>query len=115
MDKLAGTEVLPEPLGVGEQLEARFFRQVRALPPDTQELLLVLAAEPSGDPMLIRSAAELVGLADVAIMPAETAALVILGPPLAFRHPLMLAAVYQGPGHSDRRRSHATLASATAI
>src|SRR5260370_27602457 len=73
MDQLAGTEVLPEPLGVAEQLEARFFRQVRALPPDTQELLLVLAAEPSRDPTRLRSAAELVGLADVAIVTAAAA------------------------------------------
>jgi hypothetical protein len=111
-DQLAGTELLPEPLAVGPQLETRFLRRVRGLPPETQTLLLVLAAEPTGDPMLIRSAALQLGVEDVAIVPAELANLLSLGPPIGFRHSLIRSAVYHGATDADRRQAHEALAAA---
>src|SRR5262245_22507166 len=49
-DQLAGTAQLPELLAVDRQLEAHFRRQVSQLPSATQTLVLVAAAEPTGDP-----------------------------------------------------------------
>jgi DNA-binding CsgD family transcriptional regulator len=114
-DQLAGAELLPEPLPVGQQLEARFLRQVRALPVETQKLLLVLAADPTGDPTLLRSAAGQLGVGDGAIVPAEAENLLSLGPPIRFRHSLIRSAVYQGATDSDRRRAHEALAAATDV
>jgi DNA-binding CsgD family transcriptional regulator len=111
-DQLAGAALLPEPLAVGQQLEARFLRRVRVLPFETQRLLLVVAAEPTGDPTLVWPAARQLGVGDVAIVPAEAENLVNLGPPIRFRHPLIRSAVYHGATDADRRRAHAALAAA---
>ncbi len=51
--ELSGGARLPDPLPVGARLEQRFLGRVRKLPPDAQTLLLVAAAEPSGDPALL--------------------------------------------------------------
>jgi tetratricopeptide (TPR) repeat protein len=114
-DQLAGVVMLPEPLAVGGQLEARFLRQVRALPDDTQRFLLVAAAEPTGDPTLVWRAGYHFDFDERAILAAEAAKLVSPGPPIAFRHPLIRSAVYHGASDGDRRRAHAALAAATDV
>jgi DNA-binding CsgD family transcriptional regulator len=114
-DRLAGPALLPEPLAVGQQLQARFLRRVRVLPLETQRLLLVAAAEPTGDPGLVWLAARQLGVADAAIVPAEAENLVSVGPPIRFRHPLIRSAVYHGATDADRRRAHAALAAATDV
>ena len=59
-DHLAGAPIT-EPLPVSELVEARFLRQVRALPRDTQMLLLVAAADGVGDPATVLRAGGVVG------------------------------------------------------
>ncbi|MEA2146193.1 MAG: hypothetical protein QOG59_1780, partial [Solirubrobacteraceae bacterium] len=57
---LAGGFGLPGELPLESRLEASFQHRVQQLPADTQRLLLLAAAEPTGDPALLwRSAAEL--------------------------------------------------------
>jgi hypothetical protein len=85
---LTGVSLLPEPLPVGSLLKRRFLLQVRALPADTQALLLLAAADPSGDPALLWRAADGRGLTIEAAVPAETERLLTLLPRIAFRHPL---------------------------
>ena len=48
-EQLGGAAPMPAPLAVGRRLERHFLRQVGDLPAPTQRLLLVAAAEPTGD------------------------------------------------------------------
>ena len=52
------------------------WQRLEALPEDTQRLLLVAAAEPTGDPALLWRAAERLGITGAALEPAESAGLI---------------------------------------
>ena len=112
-DQLAGAAQLPEPLAVGRRLERHFLRQVGGLPPPTQRLLLVAAAEPAGDLNSIWRAGRELDFDEGAIVPAQAAGLLELGSRIAFRHPLIRSAVYQGASQADRCRTHEALAAAS--
>jgi DNA-binding CsgD family transcriptional regulator len=101
---------LPDPLPIGELIEARFLRQVRLLPPETQTMLLAAAADPEGDPATLGRVAEVLGLSKVAIESAVYEGLLVLDPRVEFRHPLVRSAVYSGASTADRRRVHQALA-----
>ena len=60
--QLAGAEVLPEPLPIGGSLEKLFRRQVSRLPPETQLLLAVAAAEPTASQAVLWRAAGQLGI-----------------------------------------------------
>ncbi len=109
-DQLAGAVPLPEPLAVGRRLERHFLRQVGVLPPATRRLLLVAAAEPTGDVRSIWRAGRELDFDEGAIEPAQAAGLLDLGAQIAFRHPLIRSAVYQGASQADRSRAHEALA-----
>src|SRR5439155_16787955 len=70
------------------RLEDSFLRRLRDLPAATQRMVLLAAAEPVGDPVLLLSAAERLGLGVEAAAPAEVAGLLELGTRVRFRHPL---------------------------
>jgi len=101
---------LPDPLPISDLIEARFLRQVRALPADTQLILLVAAADPEGDPDTLRLAAEILDLSVGAIEPAVDEGLLVIHPRVEFRHPLVRSAVYGGATTEERRRAHHALA-----
>src|SRR3984957_3154308 len=63
-EELAGGFGLPKPAALASRLEAGFLRRARGLPPPTQLLLLLAAAEPLGDPGLLRRAARDLGITD---------------------------------------------------
>jgi DNA-binding CsgD family transcriptional regulator len=112
-DQLAGAAALPHHLLMTGHLEERFTQRVRALPADTQMLLLLAAADSSGSPAVIWRAAALIGVLPTAGEAAEAAGLINLADGLTFRHPLIRSAVYGGARPSDRRAAHRTLATAT--
>jgi DNA-binding CsgD family transcriptional regulator len=109
-DHLIEHAPLPDPLPIGELIEARFLRQVRQLPDETQTILLVAAADPVGDPDTLWRAAEALGLSAAAVAPASDSGLLVLEPRVEFRHPLVRSAVYGGATAADRRRVHHALA-----
>ena len=111
--QLSCDELWSGPLPIGVRLEAHFLRQVEALPADTQAVLLIAAAESSGDRSLIESAATAQGLPRTATEPAEAAAVIVHGERLRFRHPLVRSAVYSSASIVDRRRAHLILAEAS--
>jgi hypothetical protein len=108
-DHIAGTPIT-KPLPVSELVEARFLRQVRALPRATQLLLLVVAADGVGDPATVLRAGALLDVPADALAPAEAAQLVVTTPAVELRHPVMRTAIYHGATLADRRRVHGALA-----
>ena len=112
--ELEGTLPLPEPLPVGERLESAFLHRVRAFPPAARTLLLLAAAEPSGESGLLWSAAQQLGVEARAADTPGLERVLRFDPYLSFRHPLMRSAVYHGAAASERRRAHEALAAASA-
>lgn len=94
-------------------LELAFAKRLSELPPDTQTLLALAAAEPTGDPALLWSAAAHLGLDWTAAAPAERAGLIEFGRHVYFRHPLVRAAAYRAAPTQNRLAVHRALAEAT--
>ena len=111
--QLAGGFGLPAALSRQGRIEQTFLRRLEALPPDTQRLLLVAAAEPLGDPALLWRAAERLEIASSARDPAESAGLIEIDGRVRFRHPLVRSAVHRAAPAEQRRRVHRALAEAT--
>ncbi len=76
-------------------------------------MLLVAAAEPIGDPVLVWRAAERLGVGTQAAAPAAEADLLEVGARVRFRHPLVRSAVYRTATREQRREVHLALAEAT--
>jgi hypothetical protein len=109
----SGRARLPEPLPLGGRLGQSFLRWLAGLGGPVRELLLLLAAsEPSDEPALLWRAAARLGLGAEAAAAAEAQGLVVLGPALRFRHPLIRSAIYAGASLPERRRAHQALADA---
>lgn len=112
-EHLSGHEALPDPLPIGAELERHFLGQVEALSPDTRTALLLVAAEPSGDRSVLWRAGKYLGADLAALEPARSAGLLAASREVAFRHPLIRSAVYNGASVADRRAAHLALAEAT--
>jgi hypothetical protein len=96
-----------------EQTERICQRQLAPLDPDTRRLLLVGAAEPLGDPVLLWRAAERLGIGVQAAAPAEAAGLFEVGAQARFRDPLLRSTIYRMAAPEDRRGAHRVLAEVT--
>jgi DNA-binding CsgD family transcriptional regulator len=111
--QLAGGFELPDVLSVPRRVEESFQRRSTSLPADTQMLLLVAAAEPTGDTALLWRAAEHLAISRQAAEPAESAGLLEIDTRVRFHHPLVRSAVYRAAPPPDQRRAHGALAAAT--
>jgi DNA-binding CsgD family transcriptional regulator len=111
--ELSGTVPLGWPLRFGGQLEELYLARVRGLPEPTRTLLLAAAADPSGDPELVRKAAGQLGSGPEAGETADARRLVAWQPRVRFRHPLIRSAAYYAAPAPQRRRVHEALAAAT--
>ena len=111
--ELAGGFGRPDARQVVSLIEQSLLRRVRALPVDTQRLLLAAAAEPVGDVTLLWRAAEVLGIGADAAAPAEADGLIKLGARVRFRHPLARSAAYRAAAVRERQEIHRALAEAT--
>jgi DNA-binding CsgD family transcriptional regulator len=109
--ELAGGFGSPRATALPQQIEDSFRRQLTPLPAGTRQLLLVAAAEPVGDPVLVWRAAQVLGITVAAAMPA--AGLVEIAAQVRFRHPLVRAAIYNTATPQERQNVHRALAEAT--
>jgi hypothetical protein len=75
--------------------------------------VLVAAAEPVGDPVLMWRAGERLGLGAQAAVPAAEAGLLEVGNQVRFRHPLVRSAAYRSASLQQRQAVHRALAEAT--
>jgi DNA-binding CsgD family transcriptional regulator len=111
--ELAGGFGLPGATGLPGSVEESFGRRVQALPDPTRTLLLVAAADPTGDAALVWRAASRLGIGGEAAVPAAEAGLAEFGARVRFRHPLVRSAAYRSGSVADTRRAHAALAAVT--
>ena len=111
--ELAGGFGVSPSVPVTARLEGSFLQRLRDLPAATQRMVLLAAAEPVGDPVLLLRAGERLGLGVEAAAPAEVAGLLEVGTRVRFRHPLVRSAVYAAATLADRHAVHRALADAT--
>ena len=90
-----------------------FERRLRALPENARLLLLVAAAEPVGDPLLLWRAVDRLGAGTATAAGGEAEGLLSIGARVTFRHPLVRSAVYRSAPTETRRVAHTALAEAT--
>ena len=109
--QLAGQARLPDPLPLTAGVERTFLDRARRLPAEAQTLLLVAAADGSGQIATVRQAAAALGVGAEALEAAERSGLIrVQGPELRFRHPLVRSAIYGAATLFEQQRVHRVLA-----
>ena len=111
--ELAGGFGLPGAQRLSGQIQESFARRLDKLSDDGRRLVLLAAAEPVGDALLLWRAAERLGIAPAAAEEAEAQALLAIDDRVWFRHPLVRSAVYRSAVPRERRAVHQALAEAT--
>jgi DNA-binding CsgD family transcriptional regulator len=109
----AGGFGLPDDVSVSGRIEQSFRQRLARFPDDCRRLLLLAAAEPVGDPVLVRAAAARLGLPMESAAQAIDAGFIELGTQVRFRHPLVRSVIYRDARREDRRLVHAALAEST--
>jgi DNA-binding CsgD family transcriptional regulator len=111
-EELAGGFASPGAQAPPSRMEESILRRLIPLPSATRMLLLVAAAEPLWDPVLVWRVADQLGVHVEAAEAAARAGLIESGGQVRFRHPLARAAVYRAASPEERQRAHRALAEA---
>ncbi len=109
--QLAGGFGLPDVLSGGTS--GPLFAELSELPPETRQLLLLAAADPTGDPVLLWRAAAELGITGEAAVPAAEAGLITFGSRIIFRDHAVRSAAYRVARLRQRQSAHRALAQAT--
>ena len=109
--QLAGGFGLPDVLS-GSASEP-LFADLSELPAETRQLLLLAAADPTGDPALLWRAAAFAGITSEAAVPAAEAGLITFGSRVVFRDHAVRSTAYRVARLRERRSAHRALAQAT--
>ncbi|PWK84387.1 AAA ATPase-like protein [Lentzea atacamensis] len=83
---------------------------IEELSEESRLLLLIVAAEPIGDPTLVWRAAARLGVTSAAALTAEVDGLLSFDVRVTFRHPHVRSAVYRAAAQQTRRAVHQALA-----
>jgi DNA-binding CsgD family transcriptional regulator len=111
--ELAAGLGVPVAATVPGRIEDNYLRRISAFPNKTRELMLLAAADPTGDATLLWRAAGTLGIGRDAAVLTDSEGLLEIGAGVRFRHPLVRSAAYAAASPDDRRRVHAALAAAT--
>jgi DNA-binding CsgD family transcriptional regulator len=111
--QLAGGFGLPGVLPLSARIEESFARRLAQLPRDARRLLLLAAADATGDAALLLRAARRLGIPETAAAAVESEGLLLLDGSVVFRHPLVRSAVYGAAEPTERRAVHRALAEET--
>jgi DNA-binding CsgD family transcriptional regulator len=112
-DELAGGFAIPRGTAVTAMVEADFRRRIGALPGQTQRLLLIAAADPTGDPALVWRSARRLGVALTASAAATDQGVAEFDSRIRFRHPLARSVSYWSATVEERQAVHRALAEET--
>jgi DNA-binding CsgD family transcriptional regulator len=111
--QLVGHSPLPAQLHLTTRVERVFLDRSQRLSADVQTVLLLVAADDTGEIAVLRRALRSLGLDEDALVSAVASGLLVEdGPFVAVRHPLVRSAIYQAATSGDRRRAHGALAEA---
>jgi DNA-binding CsgD family transcriptional regulator len=111
--ELAGGFGMPSALRLPGRIEESFQHRLAILPEQTRRLLLIAAAEPTGDPALVWRAAARLGIGADAATPAISDGLAEFGIRVRFRHPLVRSATYRSAPVPERQLVHQALGDVT--
>jgi DNA-binding CsgD family transcriptional regulator len=111
--QLAGGFGLPVSVTLAGRIEESYRRRLAKLPPESRRLLLLVAAEPTGDPELVWRATDILQIPEDAADAIEDDGLVEFRDRIVLRHPLVRSAIYSTATAKERRAAHAALADAT--
>jgi len=110
--QIAGVHPLGSPLAVGDHLESAFAVHLDQLSPGARTAVALAAAEPSGERLLLLSAASDLGVTLSDFREAMDARLLDeSASTLTVRHPLLRSVALRRADREDRRRMHEALAS----
>jgi DNA-binding CsgD family transcriptional regulator len=106
----SGRQPLPHPMPLGHDLEAILLERVHRLSAPAQLLLLVAAAEGSGEADVVLSAASRLGIPPSTLLDAEASGSIRTGgSTLVFRHPILRSVIYHGASLPQRQAVHRAL------
>ena len=111
--ELAGGLAVAPTDAMSQHVQDHYLAKVRRLSGPTRRLLLLAAADPTGDATLLWRAAQALGLGGQAAALDHADPLLEIGPVVRFSHPLVRSAAYWAGSAQDRCEAHRALASAT--
>ena len=111
--QLEGRDPLSGKLPPATSVEQAYLERVALLPGAARSMLVLAAAEETGDRATITRAAEQLGLDPAALAAGEADGLLRVAPQqIEFRHPLLRSAIYRAAGFTERELAHRALAAA---
>ena len=111
--ELAGGFALARSMPLQSRIEQSLLARLEPLPVATRMMLLLAAADPTGDAGLLWRASARLDLGPENLDLAEQAEALVVAERVSFRHPLIRSAVYRAASPADRRTAHAALADVT--